>query len=165
MNDFLNDLLNAAKSGRNIEIEVVKAKPDLCKEIMRYTRLGKSGEGMADADYTFDFASMCWEKELHHISGIEQGAIPKYAAERFLHDIGFITELEQGFYHTETERTVPATEEERYTLGVDALRLTACEFVIAGLRYQFKWIAETDTADPYGKLYRALEVLRSDCGL
>ena len=75
------------------------------------------------------------------------------------------TELEQGFYHTETERTVPATEEERYTLGVDALRMTACEFVIAGLGYQFKWIAETDTADPYGKLYRALEVLRKDCGL
>ena len=165
MSELLEFLLNTVKSGQKLEFEVVEAKPDLRNATMRYTRLGKSGEGMADADYTFDFANMCWEKELHHISGSEHGTIPTDAAERFLQEINFITELEQGSYRTGTERSVPASEEERYTLGLETLRRTSCEFVIAALYYRFQWIAEADTADPYGKLYRALEGLRQYCNI
>lgn len=165
MSELLDFLFEAVKSGRKLEFEDVKAKPDLHNVSMRYTRLGKTGEGMADADYIFDFANLCWEKEMHCFSDVERGEIPADAAERFLQKINFVLDIEPGCYHTETERHVPVTEEERYTLGIETLRLTGCEFVIAALYYRFKWVAEIDTDEPYGKLYQALESLRKDCSI
>ena len=165
MSELLDFLFEAVKSGQKLELEDVKAKADLHNVSMQYTRLGKSGEGMADADYIFDFANLCWEKDMHCFSDVERGAIPADAAERFLKEIEYILEIESGVYCSETERYVPATEEERLTLGVENFRLTGCELVIAALYYQFKWVAEIDTDEPYGKLYQALERLRKDCGI
>lgn len=162
---ILDELMETVRSGKKIEFEVVSKKPDLHKASIRYTRLGRSGEGMLDADYTFDFSELSWEKDLHNFSGVERGTIPADAAERFLQEISFIQELEPAVYSTGTERSVPATEEERYTLGLEMLRRTGCELVIPSLYYRFRWVAEADTADPYGRLYRALENLRGDCGL
>jgi len=162
---ILDELMETVRSGKKIEFEVVSKKPDLHQVSMRYTRLGRSGEGMSDADYTFNFSDLSWEKDPHCFSGAERGTIPAEAAERFLQEIGFVAEMEPAVYATGTERRVPATEEGRYTLGLEVLRRTGCELVIPALYCRFRWVAEADTADPYGKLYRALEALRSDCGL
>lgn len=169
--DLFNMLLNAAAEGKKIEVSVkskefteAEAVERLWHSSLRYTYEGKSGMAFASAEYVFAFENLTWEREFLHTNLTDRGTIPKVSAEKFIHAIAFILNLEEPVYTTDSPRIVPAeTEEERYILQSDKKKLTACRVVLDGKI--LKWIAEIDTEEPFGPLYHALEVLRQECGL
>lgn len=169
--DLFNMLLNAAAEGKKIEVSVKskefteeEAVERLWHSSLRYTYEGKSGMAFASAEYMFDFENLTWEREFLHTNLTDMGTIPKASAEKFIHAIAFILNLEEPVYATESPRIVPVeTEEERYILQSDTKRLTECRVTVDSKI--FKWVAETDTEEPYAPLYHALETLRQECGL
>ena len=169
--ELLNMLLNAVAEGKKIEMSVKpkefteeEAVERLWHQSIRYTYEGKSGMAFASAEYVFDFENLTWEREFLHTNLTDSGTIPKEAAEAFIRSAAFIVNLQETVYSTESKRNVPVeTEEERYILQSDTKRLSGCRMTADDK--MFKWVAETDTEEPYGPLYHALETLRKECGL
>ena len=107
------------------------------------------------ANYEFDFSELTWTREMVNIFNLKTtGEIPADLADAFLEKIWSVVGLPtETDYWTESERVVPATDEEKVFLESDTKRLAQFRACI-GDKY-FRWLPEVDTADPYDRLTAA----------
>lgn len=107
------------------------------------------------ASYEFDFSELTWTREMVNIFNLKTtGEIPADLADAFLEKIWSVVGLPtETDYWTESERVVPATDEEKVFLESDTKRLAQFRACI-GDKY-FRWLPEVDTADPYDRLTAA----------
>lgn len=113
------------------------------------------------ANYEFDFSELTWKREMVNVFNLKtDGKIPADLADKFLQKIWFVVGLPTDTdYWTESERVVPATDEERAFLESDTKRLAQYRACIGG-KY-FRWLPEVDTKGPYCKLTAAFSELLS----
>lgn len=111
------------------------------------------------ASYEFDFSELTWTREMVNIFNLKTtGEIPADLADAFLEKIWSVVGLPtETDYWTESERVVPATDEEKVFLESDTKRLAQFRACI-GDKY-FRWLPEVDTADPYNRLTAAFTEL------
>lgn len=146
------------------------AKEEAIRQLRRSTvtlsYYAVSWDHYKDAGYKFDFSESVWTRKMLGL-GIyapkETGEISKDIAERFFERIWFASQVPDELRNSESERSVPATPEERDFLKSDTKKLAQYSAGIFG-KY-FTWLPEVDTSEPYCKLTAAFAELLAELEL